>query len=86
MADGTSRALAYGRESQGADEVLRAGQILHRELGEVLHVAPAPRGAPARVGQAVGVRASRRSIRRELGCPRDHELDERLRRLGVGRR
>ena len=68
-----------------ADEVLMAGQILHRELGQVLSVAPAPRGAPARVGQAVVVRASRRPIRRELGDLRDEVLDERLRRLGVGR-
>ena len=68
-----------------ADDVLRAGQLIRRDLGEVRYVSPEPTGARARAGEA-GDWLSRRSIRREPGDLRDEVIDERLRRLGVGRR
>jgi hypothetical protein len=58
--------------------------ILRRELGEVLEVSPAAGGARgARVGRRARYRLDGRP---ELTVPRDLELDERLRRLGVTRR
>jgi hypothetical protein len=56
-----------------------AVQIIRRELGEVLEVAPAPAARGARVGGRTGYRGRRL----ELPVPRDLELDARLRRLGV---
>jgi hypothetical protein len=61
------------------DRLTRPVQIIRRQLGEVLSVSPAPK--------ALG-RASVRGVRRPArvrAIPRDRALDERLRRLGVGR-
>jgi hypothetical protein len=63
------------------------GELIRRDFGEVLYVspAPAPRGARGRARAAAGLQDPERR-RRDLGYPRDHALDERLRRLRVGQR
>jgi hypothetical protein len=64
-----------------------AGQILHRDFGEVLDVSPAPkRNALGRVSaRSVRPPARVRASRREVWMLRDADLDERLERLGYGR-
>jgi hypothetical protein len=67
--------------------VVSAGQIIRRDFGEVLYVSPEPprgaRAARARAG-AEPHKLTRRRILERLG-QRDAALDDRLRRLGVGR-
>jgi hypothetical protein len=62
-----------------------ATEILRRDFGEVLYVSPAVPARGARAGErpADEPLAGRRWHR--LGYPRDVVLDDRLRRLGVGR-
>ena len=64
-----------------ADDVLAAGQILHRDLGQILSVSPAPTGARARADQAGGRLSRRLELARRAGYPRDEALDERLRQI-----
>jgi hypothetical protein len=61
------------------------GEIIQRDLGEVLYVSQAPRDQVPELRRQAGQASQARRRRQRLGVPHDQLLDARLRALGVGR-